>query len=239
MPLSTREFLRKYAYVYIYVVSFFLLAAAMFRQNVETVISRQELTSETRIVIDPGHGGIDGGTTSVTGVLERDLNLQIGKRLEKLLLLLGQKPAMTRTTGDSVATEGDTIREQKRSDLRNRLELINGSVNTILISIHQNHYPDARYAGPQVFYAADEQSRSFAQALQQSFNAAMGTQRECKKSEGVYLMNHLQCPGVLVECGFLSNYDEEAKLCSPEHQKKLCCIMAAALMEYVCNGTAS
>lgn len=230
--MTTRAFLRKYAYVYCYVLSFFLLTAALFRQSVETVSSEQALQTGVRIVIDAGHGGMDGGTTSVTGVLEKELNLQIARRLEKLLLLLGHQPVMTRTTGDSVATEGETIREQKRSDLRNRLELINQSPNTILVSIHQNHYPDSRYTGPQVFYAADDRSREFAQTLQQRFNDALGTRRACKKADGVYLMNHLQCPGVLVECGFLSSHEEEALLRTPEHQKKLCCILASALMEY-------
>lgn len=237
--MTSREFLRKYAYVYCYVVSFFLLTAAFFRQSVESVSSEQALETGIRVVIDAGHGGIDGGTTSVTGVLEKELNLQIARRLQKLLLLLGQDPVMTRTTPDSVATEGSTIREQKRSDLRNRLAIINQSPNTILISIHQNHYPDSRYTGPQVFHAADDRSRAFAQDLQRSFNDALGTHRECKKSDGVYLMNNLQCPGVLVECGFLSSYEEEALLRTPEHQKKLCCILAAELMEYMGNGTAS
>lgn len=237
--MKTRDFLKRYAYVYCYVVCAFLLLAAMVRQGAETVSSAQELQAGTRIVIDAGHGGIDGGTTSVTGILEKELNLQIAKRLEKLLLLLGQNPEMTRTTGESVATEGDTIREQKRSDLRNRLNLINQSSNTILVSIHQNHYPDSRYTGPQVFYAADDQSHALAQELQQAFNTALETRRECKKSDGVYLMNNLQCPGILVECGFLSSWEEDAKLQTPEHQKKLCCIIAAELMEYVCNGTAA
>ena len=230
--MKTREFLRRYAYVYCYVVSFFLLLAAMVRQSTETVSSIQELRTTTRIVIDAGHGGIDGGTTSVTGVVEKELNLEIAQRLEKLLLLLGKSPVMTRTSDESLATEGNTIREQKRSDLKNRVAAANESENTILVSIHQNHYPDSRYAGPQIFYAADSVSQSFAQRLQQTMNTAFGTRRECKKADGVYLMSNIRCPGILVECGFLSNYEEEAKLRTPEHQKKLCCVLAAALMEY-------
>lgn len=234
--MNSREFLRRYAYVYCYVVCGFLVVAALFRQGVETVNSVQPLNTPPRIVIDAGHGGIDGGTTSVSGVLEKDLNLQIAQRLNRLLRLLGRQPVMTRTTGDSIATEGDTIREQKRSDLRNRVALINESPNTVLVSIHQNHYPDPRYSGPQVFYADDETSRMLAQALQQTFNDTLHTRRECKQADGVYLMKNLQCPGILVECGFVSNVQEDALLQSPEHQKKLCCVLAAALMEYVSRG---
>ena len=231
--MKTRLFLMRYAYVYCYVLCLVLIAAAALRHSVETVSSRQDLAALPRIVIDAGHGGIDGGTTSVSGVLEKELNLQIAKRLEKLLLLLGHQPVMTRVTPESVATEGSTIREQKRSDLKNRLAIINESEHTFLLSIHQNHYPDTRYAGPQIFYAADEASRAFAQVLQQNMNAALGTRRECKQASGVYLMNHLKCPGVLVECGFLSNYEEDARLQTPEYQKKLCCILAYSLMEYL------
>lgn len=236
--MRTRDFLRRYAYVYCYLVSLFLLAAALLRHGVQTVSSQQELLTTTRIVIDAGHGGIDGGTTSVSGVLEKEMNLQIALRLEQLMLLLGHQPVMTRTTGESVATEGNTIREQKRSDLRNRVALVNESPNTILISIHQNHYPDARYAGPQLFYANDDASRNLAQQLQLQMNEALGTVREIKKADGVYLMSNINCPGVLIECGFLSNHAEDARLQTPAYQKKLCCLIASSLMAY-CAGTAT
>jgi N-acetylmuramoyl-L-alanine amidase len=235
--LNSRDFLKRYAYIYCYVLSFFLIVAAMIRHSVQTVSSQQDLSSQIRIVIDAGHGGIDGGTTSVSGVLEKELNLQIAQRLEKLMLLLGHKPIMTRTTGESVATEGETIREQKRSDLQNRVELVNQSSHTILVSIHQNHYPDSKYTGPQIFYADDEISRSLAQQLQQTMNAALSTRRETKKADGVYLMSHINCPGILVECGFLSNHEEDARLQTPQHQKVLCCLIAASLMEYVKTPT--
>lgn len=237
--MTTHDFLRRYAYVYCYVVSFFLLAALMFSRSVQLVSSQQDLQTATRIVIDPGHGGIDGGTTSVSGVLEKELNLQIALRLEKLLLLLGERPILTRTNGENTATEGQTIREQKRSDLKNRVDLVNRSENTILVSIHQNHYPDSRYTGPQIFYADDPVSQSFARMLQQSMNQALNTNREIKKADGVYLMRNIRCPGVLVECGFLSSPEEDAKLQTPAHQKKLCCLLSAALLEYVSTGAVS
>lgn len=234
--MNTRAFLRRYAYVYCYVLCGFLLMAAMFRHGVETVSSQQELKSKPRIVIDAGHGGIDGGTTSVTGKMEKELNLEISQRLACLLRLYGQEPEMTRTSDDSLATDGSTIREQKRSDLRNRIALANQSEKTVLVSIHQNHYPDGRYSGPQVFYADDPVSKGLAQDLQNAMNTALGYRRECKKADGVYLMSHINCPGILVECGFLSNYEENEKLQSPEHQKKLCCLIAADLLEYVATG---
>ena len=231
MCLTTGDFLRKYAYVYCYVVSFFLLTAVMFSRSVNSVSSIQNLNTATRIVIDAGHGGIDGGTTSVTGILEKELNLQIARRLEKFLLLLGQEPVMTRRTEDSVATEGNTIREQKRSDLRNRLDIINQSSNTILVSIHQNHYPDERYSGPQVFSAADEQSRSFAQTLQQTFNQALHSKREWKQADGIYLMKNLKCPGVLVECGFLSNVEERERLKTRDYQLQMAFAVAGGILK--------
>lgn len=204
----------------------------MFRHGVQTVSSQQNVRDSSRIVIDAGHGGVDGGTTSVSGILEKELNLQIALRLEKLLTLLGAKPVMTRTDGGDCSTEGQTIRERKRSDLNNRLSLINSSPGTVLVSIHQNHYPDSRYTGPQVFHAGDSKSLSLAKSLQNAFNTILGTHRECKKADGVYLMRNLHCPGILVECGFLSNYGEETLLRTPAYQKKISCIIAAELLNY-------
>lgn len=235
--MDTRDYLKRYAYVYCYAISLCLLAASLFRHGVQTVSSQQAIQNSTRVVIDAGHGGIDGGTTSISGILEKELNLQITLRLEKLLLLLGVKPELTRTDGEDCSTEGQTIRERKRSDLNNRLEQINRSPNTVLVSIHQNHYPDSRYAGPQVFHAGDQKSQALAQALQNTFNASLGTRRECKKADGIYLMRNIRCPGILVECGFLSNYEEEAQLRSPEHQKKLCCLIVSEVMKYVKTPT--
>ena len=109
-----------------------------------------------RIVIDAGHGGIDGGATSCTGVLESTINLQIALRLNDLMHLLGYETVMIRTTDTSVYTEGNTIAAQKVSDLKERVRIVNETENAILISIHQNIFPDSRYDGAQVFYAPTE-----------------------------------------------------------------------------------
>lgn len=237
--LSTRVFLRRHLYVYLYVAALCIAGAAMLRWSVERVSSEQRLALRPVLVIDAGHGGIDSGTSSPDGVRESELNLQIAKRLDTLLRLLGQKTRMTRTDSGSIDTEGETIRQKKQSDLRNRLALIQEQKNTVLVSIHQNFYPDSRYSGAQVFYAGNN-DQSLAEALQTALNTHLtpGTNRTCKRSEGVYLMRSIQCPGVLVECGFLSNPAEAERLQTADYQRRLCCVLAAALIRHLETGTA-
>ena len=229
--MEAKEYLKKYAYVYCYVISLCLLLAAGIRGVVAEVDSRQEFSNTPVLIIDAGHGGMDGGATSCTGVLESTVNLEIAQRLEQLIHLFGGKTVMTRTGPDSLATEGDTIREQKRSDLRNRLAMVRRYEQAILVSIHQNQFPDPKYWGPQVFYAPTEGSRELGEAVQAAMNEqlAHGNRRQCKPSQGVYLMTHIESPGILVECGFLSNPQEEALLRSRDYQQKLCAVLAQAL----------
>ena len=188
------------------------------------------------IVIDAGHGAPDGGSTGISGSREETVNLAIARRLEGLLALMGYDTAMTRTGPDCIATEGNTIRQKKQSDLRNRTALINALPAAVAVSIHQNHFPDSRFWGPQVFYAdGGEHLAAFTQrALTEAL--APGSSREPKSASGVYLMEHIVHPGILVECGFLSNPEEERKLQSPEHQKKIAAILAAVLAQYVHSG---
>lgn len=230
--MLTREFLRRYAYVYMMVVAFFLILASVCRGAVETVDARQELTAHPVFIIDAGHGGMDGGTTSCSGALERDINLEIAQRLEKLLALIGYDTVMTRTNSDSIATEGDTIRQQKQSDLRNRAAIVNSNTNGVLVSIHQNHFPDSRYSGPQVFHAETGGSRELAQSMQNALNTTLGTTREYKAADGIYLMQNIQNTGILVECGFLSNPAEDAALRTKAYQSRLCCVIAVCLANY-------
>lgn len=231
--METREFLRRYAWVYLYVVAFFLGCAALLLHSVETVGSMQPFDSHPVIVIDAGHGAPDGGATGVSGVKEDQVNLEIARRLEALLALMGCDAIMTRTDGDCIATQGDTIRQKKQSDLRNRTELVNSQASAVLVSIHQNHFPDGRYCGPQVFWAGE--AEALAEKMQTALTEALSpeSRRSTKRATGVYLMEHIEHPGVLVECGFLSNPEEERKLAAPEHQKKIAAVLAAVLAEYV------
>ena len=231
--MKTREFLRRYAYVYLYVAAIFLGLAALGRQSVETMSDLAPLSGSCVLVIDAGHGGEDGGTTGAAGTQEDALNLAIAKRLEAMLTLLGYQTRMTRTDSGSLATEGETIRSRKQSDLRNRVALANKYQNSILVSIHQNHFPDPKYDGAQVFFT--DSAESLANAMQSALSAALSShsRRTAKKAKGIYLMEQITCPGLLIECGFLSNPAEEQKLLSAQYQKRLTAVMAAVLAKYV------
>lgn len=189
------------------------------------------------VIIDPGHGGEDGGATSCTGVLESTYNLAISTRLNDLFHLLGYETKMIRTTDTSVYTKGETIAQKKASDLRERVRIVNETPNGLLLSIHQNNFSDSRYSGAQVFYAATAGSEELAKQLQSAFVTALnpGSSRKSKKSKGVYLMEHIERTGVLIECGFLSNPGEEAKLRDSGYQKKMCCVIAATVSQFLSN----
>ena len=187
------------------------------------------------IVLDAGHGGEDGGATSCTGVLESGINLEITLRLKDLFHLLGRETKMIRTSDVSVYTKGGTIAQKKMSDLKERARIVNTTPRAMLISIHQNNFSDNRYSGAQVFYADTQGSEFLAKQLQSTLIASLnkGSKRACKRCDGVYLMEHITCPGILVECGFLSNPAEEAKLRSMEYQRKLCCVIAATASSFL------
>ena len=181
------------------------------------------------VVIDPGHGGIDGGATSCTGVPESSLNLEIATVLKDLMNFLGCETKMVRTGDYSIHTEGSTIAQQKVSDLKERVKIANSNPDGIYVSIHQNYFADSKYYGPQIFYAATEGSCELAKAL--NTNLAPESNRRAKEAQGIYLMEQVKCTAILVECGFLSNPKEEALLRSRSYQQKLCAVLTAGILE--------
>lgn len=172
-----------------------------------------------QLVIDPGHGGEDGGAVSCTGVPESQINLEISLRLRDLFRLLGYDPTLLRQEDVSIYTTGKTLSEKKVSDLKERVRLVNATENGLLLSIHQNYFPQSQYSGAQVFCNAA--GKELAGALQASLIGTLdpNSHRSVKSGKGIYLLEKANCPAVLVECGFLSNEAEEAKLRSADHQK--------------------
>lgn len=220
--------------MYLLVVIAFIGLAKGGSEAVTVIYNQQPLQRQRTFVIDAGHGGIDGGATSCTGVLESMLNLQIALRLEDMMHLLGMNTVMIRRTDTSVYTQGTTIAAQKVSDLKERVRIINDTPNAILVSIHQNTFSDSRYDGAQVFYAPDDNSRGLAEVMQNSLIQTLNpdSKRAPKNSKGIYLMQNISRRGILIECGFLSNPEEEAKLRNDTYQISLCGVIAATLSAY-------
>ena len=190
------------------------------------------------VILDPGHGGEDGGAVSPSGVKESDLNLEIALRLRDLLRFLGLPVEMTRETDISIhSPDAQSISEKKVSDLKNRVEFAERHERAILISIHQNMFSEAKYRGCQLFYASSGPSRELAERLQAQVGQKLdaSNHRQAKECRTVYLLNKLHCPAVLVECGFLSNPQEEQLLQSSGYQKKLAAVLAAELSETVAD----
>ena len=212
-----------------------LLSAALWGSRAVTVLSEQiPIERNACFVIDPGHGGEDGGATSCTGISESKLNLEISLRLNDLLNLLGCDTLLIRASDVSVYTKGESIAQKKASDLKERVRIVNDTENAILLSIHQNHFPDSRYSGPQVFFHDSEDSIVLANAMQAALNdnLAPDSKRQIKPAQGIYLMEHIQKTGILIECGFLSNPAEEARLRDAAYQKKLSTVIATAAILY-------
>ena len=191
--------------------------------------------SRNTVIIDAGHGGIDGGAVSCTGVTESKINLDIALKLDDLMHLLGIHTIMIRDTDRSVHTEGNTIATKKVSDIRNRVQAVNTTPNALLVSIHQNNFTDSRYFGAQVFYNQKSDSKVLADQIQATFRSTIDTEnrRKTKKAQGIYLMEHINCTGVLIECGFLSNPTEEKKLRNDTYQQKICGTIACTISQYL------
>lgn len=233
--MRRKYYIFRLAPIYFMAIIIFLVATICTNNVVTTIVENTPIYRKNTIVIDAGHGGEDGGATSCSGVLESQINLEIALRLNDLLHLLGYKTTMIRTNDISVYTEGKTLAAKKASDLRNRVKIANETDNAVLVSIHQNTFSDSQYSGAQVFYAPTKLSKELAVGLQTALVTACnpGSNRKAKTADGIYLMQHIQCPGILIECGFLSNPAEEVKLRDKEYQNQLCCTIATILGNYL------
>ena len=198
---------------------------------------------ETVIIVDAGHGGIDGGATGVDGVQEKDLNLKIARQLAVYLRLLGATVVETREKDVSLASPDAVHGHVKQSDLENRVRLAEGYSDAIFISIHMNTFPEASCHGLQVWYSENHQgSKTLANGVQRAVKEGLQQDNNRKikaATNGIYVLRHLSCPAILIECGFLSNAAECQALESEQMQKKLAIVMANAIINFkkMPNGT--
>lgn len=186
------------------------------------------------VVIDSGHGGNDPGKIGVDRSLEKDINLQIAKKLKAYLEASDVKVVMTREDDRGLYTESDS--HKKMADMRNRCALINEAEPDLVVSIHQNSYHQEAISGGQVFYyKGSEKGKKLAEILQKRFDFVLGdkNRRLAKPNGNYYLLLHVKKPIVIVECGFLSNWEESAALKSEDYQNRLAWTIHMGVMEYL------
>lgn len=188
----------------------------------------------TVVVLDAGHGGEDGGAVTASGHRESEINLQIVQKLEYVMALCGVETVLTRSEDVSLHTPGAEERgERKQSDLSYRADLVNNTPNAMLISIHQNQFSDPSVSGAQVFYTMGDVGRQWGEYTQQALRDlvdASNSKKAKQVSDDVYLFSHITCPGLLVECGFLSNGVEASLLLTDSYQTQLSLAITGAYL---------
>jgi len=182
------------------------------------------------IIIDSGHGGKDAGT-SANEIKEKDINLVITYKLKKELEKVGAVVLLTRTNDADLSKPNATRR--KKSDFDSRIALINNSNADMYISIHQNNYSNPKYYGPQVFYSnVNSKNEKIAKTIQEDLNKFTNSNRKIKITTNTYMYNKLNIPGILVECGFLSNKKDLTNLTNPKYQKELSAVITQSIIKY-------
>ena len=191
----------------------------------------------TTVILDAGHGGEDCGAIGKSGVFEKDLNFDITMQMGSLLSGYGYNVVYTRTEDKLLYRPEENIKGiRKISDLKNRCAIANGYTDAIFVSIHMNSFGDSRYSGLQVYYSESiSDSRMLAEAIQSSVRKTLQPQnnRRIKSGDGIYLLENITMPSVLVECGFLSNVEECEKLSQKEYQKELSFSIVCGIIEYI------
>lgn len=194
--------------------------------------------SRSTLVLDAGHGGIDGGAISDSGLKESDINLQIALKTEALVRFLGIDTVMTRETDTD---NSDNKAYSEHDNLVQRVKLANSTENAVLISIHQNKFPSAVVSGAEVMYSDNDDSKALGLITQDNLVALLDSsnRRVARPApKELLLTSSVECPTILVECGFMSNPQEVQKLASNDYQLKLAAILAGSYIQFL-NNTAS
>jgi N-acetylmuramoyl-L-alanine amidase len=189
--------------------------------------------SEITIVVDAGHGGSDPGKVAEDGTLEKNLNLAVSQKLVEKLTSLGFNVIVTRDSDTSLAEDG--VKNEKRSDMANRLDIFNEDGVSCLVSIHHNSFTDSSVSGAQVFYHSNsETGENLANIVQSKIASDVdtGNTRQAKNNDSYYILKNSSCTGIIVECGFMSNPDELKTLCDDAYQDKMAAAICAGICEY-------
>jgi N-acetylmuramoyl-L-alanine amidase len=195
------------------------------------------------LVFDAGHGGLDGGCSTPDGDVEKEINLNIVHVLDDLARLYGYETVLTRETDKSIYDKGVTgIRNQKISDMDNRLEIFNTYDNAVCVSVHQNIFTDPKYNGAQMFYSdSNDNNEVLAQIMQDKFSSTIQpyNEREIKLcGDELFLCYNCKNPTLMIECGFLSNPDEAAKLTDENYQREVAYVIFSGLGDFLATQNA-
>lgn len=213
-------------------ISLSAFAANLDRSKAVSALAAGE---EHTLVIDAGHGGIDGGAIGADGSRESDINLAIALRLQAVSSFCGKSSVMTRVD-DSRAANALTYSEH--DELVYRTEVVKATENPVLLSIHQNCYPTAQPSGAQVLYSANGKSEAFGKLMHQNLVSGLDPQNrrvaEPDKNK-LYLLSNVDCPAILVECGFVSNHSDITKLTDSRYQTALSTVLMATYIQFINN----
>ena len=224
-----------YIAIFIFII-FLLVSIGIMRWNKKSVEVNFLPISNRIIGIDPGHGGIDPGAVGKDGTLEDEINLKIALKLKRLIEQSGGIVIMTRITDEGLYSENaKTLRQMKTEDLHKRKEIINNANCEIFISIHLNSFTKGNYYGAQTFYKKDsEESLRLAKIIQEELKNILdkNNRRQPQDRDDVFLLNEIEVPTTLVECGFLSNKEEEKLLNTEDYQEKIAWAIYIGIMNY-------
>lgn len=226
-----------FSFFILFVVLIYIIGTDKFGE----VFSSKSTNNGLTVIVDAGHGGEDGGAVAPDGTVEKDLNLDIALKLEKVLKFYGFNVIMTRTQDKMTCDENlKTQRSKKVSDIHNRFKIIEENDDAVFVSIHQNNFYDSTQNGTQVFYSKNNlKSKALADYIQQVVvtNLQPQNKRMTKKSgTEIYLLYHSQIPSVLVECGFLSNYNDLNLLKDEDYRMRMAILVADGILKYSLNG---
>ena len=213
------------------VLLLFLAVLVLLSKNLQKLVSSGNVTAKNKIIVlDSGHGGDDPGKIGVNQAKEKDVNLEIARKIKKRLEKKGWEVVMTREKDEML---GDPQAGNKKiHDMKARVERINKTMPQAAVSIHQNSYQDAQIHGAQVFYYShSEEGKRMAEVMQKALlKADEENTRQAKANDTYYLLKRTEVPTIIVECGFLSNPEEAAKLVSPKYQEKLAEAIAEGIL---------
>lgn len=215
----------------ILIVVAFVVIGLMLGFGIVTISEHNVPKSIYTIVLDAGHGGRDDGCSGVSGTKESDINLQITRTLKSYLETLGIKVVLTRADGNGLYSSNAS--NYKQSDMEKRIEIIERAKPDMVISIHQNSFSDSSQRGAQAFYQeGDEISLAFAESVQsQLINQLDNARKEANKGD-YYLLKECKRPAVLVECGYLTNAEEEALLNTEDYRNRVAYSIMCGVVKY-------